>query len=44
MESRTMQLALDLRLFVYIGLNMCLKVIYVYWAEHVPEGDLCTVG
>jgi len=29
---------------MYVGLNMCLKVIYVYWAEHVPEGDLCLLG
>jgi len=25
---------------MHIGLNMCLKLIYVYWAEHVPEGHL----
>jgi len=29
---------------MFIGLNMYLKVIYVQWAEHVPEGDLCTLG
>ena len=29
---------------MFIGLNMCLKVIYVYWAEHVPEGDLRILG
>jgi hypothetical protein len=25
-----------------IGLN--LKTIHVYWAEHVPENDLCILG
>ena len=29
---------------MFIGLNICVKVIYVYWAEHVPEGDLYILG
>jgi len=29
---------------MYSGLNMCLKVIYVHWAEHMPEGDLRILG
>jgi len=29
---------------MYIGLNMCLKVIYVCWTEHVPEDDLCILA
>jgi len=26
------------------GMNICLKMIYVYWAEHVPEDDSCILG
>jgi len=28
---------------MYVGLNMCLKMIYVYWPEHVSEGDSCVL-
>ena len=42
MESRTIQLA---RRFMYnIGMNMCLKMIHVYWDEHVPEDDSCVLA